>query len=644
VRRCLSLIALCLALTACREDIVGDDDKISELHISAGNSLVFVGDTLMLSATGLSVDGAQISVVNATWSSSDSTIVRVDGLGRAIALKRGSATVTARVGAASDTATIVVDSIVRLLVSSSAPASTARSDEQVTLSASLITLDDTIAASSKVVWSSLDTTIAVVSPAGVVTFRKGGYAVFEATYKTFKGGISLLVTSPPPLPAVIRQAACSAPGKIHYGTEPAATWRLADSPHYLVGEVVIANVIIEPGVVVCAYPGAQLVTKASTITASGTADRPIRFTAVDTLQKWVGIDMYKSNGSASLSHSVLEFTSSGISGWGGELTLRDSRVRGAGVGFCGNFTSVNIRRSIIEDGNVCVSDGTFEDNVIRRGRLMLARDRSIPGTLALNGGRIENGPDRAFWVATQGYVATTVTSSRPMRIVGAAGYPIDSSLEIFTQIWPTRAAQDSLLGNARDTLMLWGNEEKVSRPLFARSDLPWMLYPHQNYAPSGIMVGDLSLEPGASLNYARLVVKGSINIVGTSAQPIRLAAEDCDWCGLYLANAGTSQLKNVIVSGSGITVMDQHSVSIQFCDIIGTRGDGLRVASTGVVQINDCNIRNNAGRGVNNTAASTVNARRNWWGDPAGPLGPAGDGISGNVDASEPRPGPVDWQ
>jgi hypothetical protein len=51
----------------------------------------------------------------------------------------------------------------------------------------------------------------------------------------------------------------------------------------------------------------------------------------------------------------------------------------------------------------------------------------------------------------------------------------------------------------------------------------------------------------------------------------------------------------------------------------------------------DCNLERNAGFAINNLAPFTVDARGNWWGDPAGP---AGDGVSGNVDTGNPLPAP----
>jgi hypothetical protein len=58
--------------------------------------------------------------------------------------------------------------------------------------------------------------------------------------------------------------------------------------------------------------------------------------------------------------------------------------------------------------------------------------------------------------------------------------------------------------------------------------------------------------------------------------------------------------------------------------------------------VSGCSISNNAGNGIENHRASsfTIDARRNWWGDAAGPAGAAGDGVSAGVDASSPLVAP----
>jgi hypothetical protein len=61
------------------------------------------------------------------------------------------------------------------------------------------------------------------------------------------------------------------------------------------------------------------------------------------------------------------------------------------------------------------------------------------------------------------------------------------------------------------------------------------------------------------------------------------------------------------------------------------------------VTIGGCSFVYNAGQGVQNgsTGNATVNSQGNWWGDPAGPAGPNGDGASALVDASNPLAAPV---
>lgn len=94
--------------------------------------------------------------------------------------------------------------------------------------------------------------------------------------------------------------------------------------------------------------------------------------------------------------------------------------------------------------------------------------------------------------------------------------------------------------------------------------------------------------------------------------------------------------------GLAAILIGASDVQVLRCDVTDNGSDGIRVTSavTGNVGIHDCNLERNAGFGAYNLAPFRVDARRNWWGDPAGPTGPAGDGVSGNVDASEPRPAP----
>jgi hypothetical protein len=75
------------------------------------------------------------------------------------------------------------------------------------------------------------------------------------------------------------------------------------------------------------------------------------------------------------------------------------------------------------------------------------------------------------------------------------------------------------------------------------------------------------------------------------------------------------------------------------------RSDGIRVTGSASPRITSCSLVANGGAGVNNAGTGRVDGRGNWWGDPAGPLGPAGDDVAGAVDfepfLTVPPPRPV---
>jgi hypothetical protein len=101
---------------------------------------------------------------------------------------------------------------------------------------------------------------------------------------------------------------------------------------------------------------------------------------------------------------------------------------------------------------------------------------------------------------------------------------------------------------------------------------------------------------------------------------------------------------NLVVTRSakaGITIS-----SLQFtltgCTVSDGSAEGVIVSDAQDVSIRGCNFLRNEGPGVLNGSFTTVDATLNWWGDPAGPNGPNGDGVSGSVTVMPVLTGPAD--
>jgi hypothetical protein len=82
-----------------------------------------------------------------------------------------------------------------------------------------------------------------------------------------------------------------------------------------------------------------------------------------------------------------------------------------------------------------------------------------------------------------------------------------------------------------------------------------------------------------------------------------------------------------------------HPLVFSSCEISGGSADGLVSAQGGTLAptVGGCNIVGNAGVGIrNDNPFVALAAQGNWWGDAGGAAGPTGDGVSGDVDVSNP--------
>src|SRR4051812_14915992 len=96
------------------------------------------------------------------------------------------------------------------------------------------------------------------------------------------------------------------------GTIVDETWKKADSPFILDGDILVASLTIEQGITILASNNAVFEV-AGVLTATGTATEPIRFTKVPSAVGWQGIFFnYSGDGSELRYCSVSESTSGGI--------------------------------------------------------------------------------------------------------------------------------------------------------------------------------------------------------------------------------------------------------------------------------------------------------------------------------------------
>ena len=167
----LSLAFLLFSFSACKK--VGTElvDVVS-ISIDKTSIQLKVGETLTLSAT---VNPSNASDKTVTWYSSDASIATVED-GKIIALKLGTATITAKAGDKTATCSItVVPTEVSSIILDKSSASL-KVGETVTL---IATVGPEDATDRTVIWASSDTTVIIVSN-GVVTAKNLGTATITA--------------------------------------------------------------------------------------------------------------------------------------------------------------------------------------------------------------------------------------------------------------------------------------------------------------------------------------------------------------------------------------------------------------------------------------------------------------------------------
>ena len=187
---------------------------VSRIEVSPNMVSLEVGRTQQLAATAKASDGAVISGVNYTWSSSNTAVVTISAGGRATAVSVGTATIRATGnGIVSEPVTITVTqaAVARVTIS---PSSTQELmvGEMVTFTATARTSGGAIREGVSFSWASSDTSKVTITSAGVATAVAAGTATVRATADGIASSpVTINVAELPPPDPVVSTVTVSPP-------------------------------------------------------------------------------------------------------------------------------------------------------------------------------------------------------------------------------------------------------------------------------------------------------------------------------------------------------------------------------------------------------------------------------------------------
>ena len=174
---------------------------VASVQISPSTASTVVGaGPLTLTATALDGNGLVLTGRAATWASQNPTVASVSNLGVLSAIGPGTTTVSATIEGKTASITVTVGSAPAAPVSTVTVtlANTTLNVGQQTQAAVLLKDAQGNTVIRPVVWTSLDTAVAKVNSAGLVTAYAGGTVAIIASTEGVSGSASLTVNTPPP--------------------------------------------------------------------------------------------------------------------------------------------------------------------------------------------------------------------------------------------------------------------------------------------------------------------------------------------------------------------------------------------------------------------------------------------------------------
>ena len=175
----------------------------ASIVISPGASgLTAIGQTVQLTADVSDQYGAGISGAALAWSTSDTSVATVDSTGLAVAVGKGIAVITAKVGEAEGRATLTVMQDVREIVLE--PVSHAMlPGDTLRITATAFDAGGTSIVDPVFLWTSSDETVATVDQSGLVAALDMGITTVTASVGKTTASAEITVTAPPPSAIVV---------------------------------------------------------------------------------------------------------------------------------------------------------------------------------------------------------------------------------------------------------------------------------------------------------------------------------------------------------------------------------------------------------------------------------------------------------
>jgi hypothetical protein len=406
---------------------------------------------------------------------------------------------------------------------------------------------------------------------------------------------------PPDGPARLLNPLCGGTGGTTHvaGTiSTAVTWAASGNPHRVTGTVTLGaggQLTVEPGVIVCFEPQTGLQSYGGRLVAQGLAATPIVFTARDPVLGWYGVSLQGTPSTTSyLTNARVEYAtlySTAVAAFSHPLVIDSTVVRQSGGGVRLQGRTSSFSRSRVDTTTnrdiaaVTLGDSArFEESVILRAAGIGMLIEGTAGVRVL-GGRIEASGGTGIRAPNSRGIAASV----PVRVVGGASYGIETTAALLRKLYDLHADQDSLKGNARDTVVMLG--DTLHDILIVRAGLPWHVKATIIVAGGGGRLQGregslLVLDPGVGITTTS---SGRLSLIGSRTNPVILTADDpaLGWAGITLngtpmapSYVNKARLEHVASSYTAVVANGTHPVHVD-STVIRQTGRAVSLLSAG---------------------------------------------------------------